>query len=208
MTGSRSFDEHVDDWQALHDGLDPRGSVWVSGYLRLVHAVARPLAARRVPPDLVTALAVVTGLGVLLAARADLLVVAAVLLVLSALLDGLDGAVAVLSSRVSPHGRALDQVADRVVEVLWLGAAVAVGCPVWLAVLAGAVIAGLEGWRVALGRLVRVTAAERPTRVIALAPAVALGGDWCTGLVAVLVGLTLGGLTQLALALRAPASQS
>jgi CDP-diacylglycerol--glycerol-3-phosphate 3-phosphatidyltransferase len=198
-------DEHLDGWQALHGGVDPRSSVWVSGYLRGVRLLARPLAARGVAPDAVTALAVWASAAVLVAARADLLVLAAALLVLSALLDGVDGAVAVLADRATARGRVLDAAADRVCEALWLAAAVVAGCPVWLALLAGLVIACLEGVRLVLGRVVRVTAAERPTRVLALAPALLpVGEDWTTALVAVLVGVTLGGLTQLALAVRRP----
>lgn len=202
MTLSR--EEHLAAWQDLHGGLDPRGSVWVAGYLRAAFALARPLALRRVPPDLLTGLAVLASLGVLLAARADVLLLAALLVVVSAVLDGLDGAVAVLSGRATDRGRVLDAVADRVGEALWLAAAVVAGCPVWVALLAALTIAALEGWRVVVGHVVRVTAAERPVRVLVLAPALLpVGEDWTTVGVAVLAGLTLGALTQLALARRA-----
>lgn len=198
-----SRQQHLTAWQQTHGGLNPRSSAWVSGYLRLMYVLARPLAVRRVPPDLLTGLAVLASVGVLLTAWADLLMLAALLLVASAVLDGLDGAVAALSDRVSKRGRVLDMLADRVSEILWLAAAVTIGCRLWVALLAGLAVAALEGSRVMLGRIVAVTAAERPVRVLVLAPALLpVGANWTTVLVAVLAGLTFGGLTQLALTRR------
>lgn len=204
-----SLTGYLDGWRALHGDTDPRANAFVHGWLRIVYAVTRPLAVRGVMPDLVTLVAVWLGAVVLVLSLAGggWAVLAGVLVVLTALLDGVDGCLAVLTDRTSPHGRTLDNAADRVVEGLWLASLVALGCPVRLALLAAVAVLALEGVRLAAGRLVTVTAAEKPTRVIVLAPALvgsAIDPVAATLGAAILVGLTLGGLTQLGVALRRP----
>jgi phosphatidylglycerophosphate synthase len=155
-----TFEEHLERWQALHGGLDPRATPLVVPWLRLVHLLARPLAALRVAPDLLTLSAVVP-------AAASLVLPpwpAAASVLLSALLDGLDGGVALLSDRVTVRGARLDTAGDRVCDLLFVAALVVAGAPWWLGIACGFGVLLLEGTR----RGTALTVAERPTRVIAV----------------------------------------
>lgn len=171
--GSR--DVYLDAWAASHGGHDPRtGGRCERSWFAAVHALARPAAARGVPPDALTVAAVAAAaaapVAVALGARwAPPLLVAG-----SALLDGLDGAVAALSGRASAWGHLADSLGDRLAEAAF-GAALAVaGAPAGLCV--GAVALGwLQEYARAragaggLDAVVVVTVAERPTRVLAAA---------------------------------------
>jgi phosphatidylglycerophosphate synthase len=141
-------------------------------------------------------------------------VVAGVVVVASALLDSLDGGLAVLEDRQSAWGYVLDSVVDRCSDVVWVLAAVAVGCPVELAL---AVVVGvflLEYLRAragsaGFGEIGTVTVAERPTRVIVLAPTLAVCGalpsyaDLASVVgPAVLLALTAVGIAQLTAVVR------
>jgi archaetidylinositol phosphate synthase len=150
-------EEHLLRWQALH-GV--QASWLVRRWLRLVLWVSRPL---RVPPAAVTA----AGLVVMLCAAVAPLPVAAGLVLLAGLLDGVDGCVAVLQDKVSETGRLLDHGADRVGELvlgvlLWRA-----GAPWWLAALAVALMLAVEGLR----RVPVVTVGERPVRLLLTASA-------------------------------------
>ena len=215
MTLSR--DEYFARWAELHGGYDPRtGSSWLRGWLTMVHAVARPLARRGVSPDAVTyGSLVVSALAAGLAALGGRwLLLATLVLVVSGLLDNLDGAVAVMTGRTTRWGYVLDSVVDRLSDLLYLVALVAVGAPVELAALCGALVFLLEYSRARAGNaggdeVGAVTIAERPTRVIVVAAALLAGGvlpgsadDLATVGVAVLAALTAVGLLQLLPALR------
>jgi hypothetical protein len=109
-------DAYFDRWSATHGGYDPRtGSLWVRGWLSMVLVMARPLARRGVQPDVVTwsslwlagLVLALAGVGGWWAALAGVLVVA------SALLDSLDGGLAVLEDRQTSWGYVLDSVVDR-----------------------------------------------------------------------------------------------
>jgi phosphatidylglycerophosphate synthase len=182
-----TFEDDVDRWQSLHGGTDPRSTPLVRRWLRAVHALARPLARTGVHPDVLTLLSVVVAVLVLPAPP----VAGALLVVLSAGLDGLDGAVALLQDRVTRVGAVLDAVADRVCDLLFVAALVLAGGPWWLGAACGAGLLALEGLRLAARRVLTITVAERPTRVVACAaglvslPTVGLG---VLGL-ALLVGL-------------------
>jgi phosphatidylglycerophosphate synthase len=174
-------------WSQSHGGAAPDSSRWVSGYLALVHAVARPLARRRVSPDAVTlaglALAALVPLVALPGAGWPL--VATAVLVLSSLLDGLDGAVARLSGAESDWGRVLDPLADRLSELCFLAALWVVGAPGWLCALVGGLGLLHESVRATaraagMSEVGAITVGERPWRVIVAAftlGAVAL--LWC-----------------------------
>lgn len=190
-----SFEEHLDRWQALHGGTDPRRAPLVRRWLRVVHAVGRPVARTGVHPDVLTVLSVVAAVGVL-AVPAP---VGALLVVGSALLDALDGAVALLQDRVTRVGAVLDGVADRVCDLLFVTALVLAGAPIWLGIACSAGILLLEGTRLVTGRVLTLTVAERPTRVLACA--LGLVSVPTAGL-AVLGAALLVGLVQLLPALR------
>jgi hypothetical protein len=109
-------------WSALHGGLDPYGSRWVLGWLSLSYRVARPLAQHRISPDALTVAGLVLG-GVVVGAalaggRWPLLAV--IVVVLSGLVDSLDGAVAALRGMARPWGTVLDSLVDRCTDLLYL----------------------------------------------------------------------------------------
>ena len=150
-------EEHLLRWQDLH-GVE--ASPLVRRWLRLVLWVSRPL---RVPPAAVTAAAVLVTLLALLVP----LPVAAALVLLAGLLDGVDGCVAVLQDRASDAGRRLDHAADRFGELVFGVLLARAGAPVLLAVAAVVLMLAVE----ALRRRPVVTVGERPVRVLLTAAA-------------------------------------
>ena len=176
-----------DQWSQAHGGIDPHASAWVSGWVRLTHRCAAPLARRGVPPDVVTltGLALSVPVPVLAGLPGAWPLAATLLLVVSALVDGLDGAVAAQQGSSSAWGEVLDPLADRCSDLLALLALVVLGAPVWLCVAVGALTllhesvrssaraAGLDG----IGAL---TVWERPSRVIVASFVTGLSGLlWC-----------------------------
>ncbi len=168
-------DEYLAEWGRLH-GVDP-GSVRVVGlWLRLVYLLARPLAAARVAPSALTGSGVLAALAVVPVAAAGgrWVLLTPLVVVLSGVLDNLDGAVAVLSGRTSSWGSVLDAVADRVSDCGYLVALWVLGAPGWLVVLGGGLTFLLEYVRVraaiaGLPDVGVVTVGERPTRVLSAA---------------------------------------
>jgi phosphatidylglycerophosphate synthase len=152
-----SFPALVAGWSRLH-GLPASGVV--TRWLRLVHPLA--YALRAVPPLALTALGLL--LGVLcwpLAAVAP--VAAAVCVLAGAGCDALDGAVAVLSSRISAFGALADRCADRATEAAYALAFWTAGAPLWACLLT--CLAGYAHEAVRRGSTL-ITVAERPTRVL------------------------------------------
>ena len=210
-------DGYFDRWQELHGGYDPRTrSTALRGWLTVVHALARPLARRGVAPDVVTVSAIWLALVVVALADAGggWWVAAGLVLVVSGLFDNLDGCVAVLQRRTTRWGYVLDSVVDRVSDALYLVALVLVGCPAWLAVACGFGCFLLEYLRARAGNaggdeVGVITMAERPTRVIVLAPTLVLAGlvpDRADVIgtvgVAVLAAMTVVSVVQLGVVVR------
>ena len=211
---------YLASWSDLHGGYDPGSSRFVGPWLSLVYLCARPLAAVRVPPDLLTGLGLVlAGLVAWLARAGDVWLFGGVVLVVaSGLVDSLDGAVAVLTGRATAFGAVLDSVADRCSDLLYLVALWAVGAPVAVCVLGGVLMMVLEYTRAraAAGGMTEigvVTVWERPTRVVVTA-AFLLGAGiyrghsagsaaaWATWAAWVWAGLGVVGLAQLLLVVR------
>jgi phosphatidylglycerophosphate synthase len=206
-------DAYLDGWQVLHGGYDPRGNPLVRIWLSGAYAVARPFAAAGVAPDLVTALGLLVGALALgpAAAGGTWLLLAAAVVVLSGLLDTVDGAVAVLTGRATAWGQVLDHVADRVGDLVFLGVLLAAGAP-WQACAAGGAVTLLQEYlraRAAAAGMTEVgvvTVWERPTRVIVtaafLVAAAVLGHPWPTLGAWTWVGLGVVGFGQLAVVVR------
>lgn len=209
-------EEYLDRWSVLHGGYDPRGSRFVGPWLSFVYAVARPFARLGVPPDVVTLLGLlVSGLVVWLCWLGDRWVLAAAFVVgASGVLDSLDGAVAVLTDRVTRWGAVLDSVVDRVSDVLYLVAFWLVGAPAWVCVTAGVVLftqeyARARAMAIGLDDVGIVTVGERPTRVVVVAMFLLAAGiyidsaSWCVTLgawVSLVIGLVA--LVQLLVVVR------
>jgi phosphatidylglycerophosphate synthase len=179
-----TWDEYAAAWSQLHGGFDPlRTSPVVRGWLRLAYAGGSLLGRLGVGPTAVTFAGMLICCAVPLAAlRAPQgLLAGAVLVLLAGIADALDGAVAVVTGRVSRLGFVYDSVADRLGEVAWLAAFWVAGAPGPLVVVGGAVCwlheyvraraagAGMRGVGV-------VTVGERPTRVSVALVGLLLGG--------------------------------
>ena len=165
-------------WSATHGGVDTTRPGFVRGWLSVVYVAARPVARLGVPPSAVTVLGILVSLAVVPLAdrggRWPLLV--AVVVLLSGLLDGVDGAVALLTGRSTAWGSVLDALADRCSDLAYVVGLLALNgwgpAPLqWLAAFCGvltllheylrarAIAAGMDDVGV-------VTVGERPTRVV------------------------------------------
>ncbi len=163
--------DHLRRWSQLHAGLEPAGLV--GRWLRITRVLARGPARVGLGPDVITAAGLLVGVSAVLPALAGgrWALLAAGLVAGSALLDGLDGALAVLTGRVTRWGAVLDASCDRLTEAAFGAALWALGAPgpaAFGAVAAGwlheyvrarAAAAGMDG-------VGRITVAERPTRVL------------------------------------------
>jgi phosphatidylglycerophosphate synthase len=160
-------------WAPLHGGYEPAPGSLAGRWLTLAYRVARPLAARGMAPDALTAWGVLVSAAVAVAAapggRWPLLATAVV--VLAGLLDNLDGAVAILTGRTSRWGYVLDSLADRLSDTAYLVPLWFLGAPGPVCAVGGALM-GLQEYTRAragnagMGEVGVVTVWERPTRVI------------------------------------------
>lgn len=175
-------DEHLRDWAELHLTQPPTG--FVGGWLRTMAAIARPLARAGVSPNMVTVAAFVVAMATIPLVLIDGWIgpaAACVALIVSGLLDALDGAVAVQAGRTTKVGFLLDSALDRLSDAaLPVALAIAADHPAAgeLAVATVAVTWWLEYVR-ARGSLAGaattlttgptnqvITPGERPTRMI------------------------------------------
>jgi CDP-diacylglycerol--glycerol-3-phosphate 3-phosphatidyltransferase len=168
----------------MHGGYDPRAAnSLVRGWLQLAYWIARLLAAVQVAPNAVTAAGLALSVAVPMVALhgRGWFLLAAGLVLLSALADTVDGALAVVSLQSSRLGQVFDAVADRLAEVCWLLALWLAGAPGWLAVACAGLAwlheylrarAGIAG----MTDIGTVTVAERPTRVLAVLFGLTLAG--------------------------------
>ena len=196
-------DEHLRDWAELHMTQPPAG--FVGGWLRTMAAIARPLARAGVSPNMVTVAAFVTAVATIPLAAIDGWIgpaAACVALIVSGLLDALDGAVAVQAGRTTQVGFLLDSALDRLSDAaLPVALAIAADHPAAgeLAVATVAATWWLEYVR-ARGSLASeptsqvITPGERPTRMILAGvglglPFVAVAALW--GLVVIVGGSAL-----------------
>lgn len=202
-------------WSDLHGGADPTGRL-VGGWLAMVHALASPLARLRVPPDAVTLL----GLAVActapsLAGRGTAgVLAAAAVIALSGIVDSLDGAVAVMTGRVTRWGAVLDAACDRAGDAAFVAALWVLGAPAPVCVAAVALCWLQEYVRARAGaagmaEVGVLTVDERPSRVVVvvmvLLATVARPDDvpgWPTWGAWVLLGLGAVGLVQLLVVVR------
>lgn len=189
MVGTQlKWDDYATAWARLHGGFDPRAAApVVRAWLRFAYHVGYILGRLRITPTAVTVAGVLLCLCVpLFSVRSvDGPIVGALFVLLAAVADSVDGAVAVATNRTTRLGYVYDSLADRLGEIAWLAAFWLVGAPGAL-VVAGGALSWLHEYvrarAVAAGMrdIGAVTVGERPTRV-------------CVAL----VGLLLAGLTGL-----------
>ncbi|MFD5824118.1 CDP-alcohol phosphatidyltransferase family protein [Lentzea sp. NPDC060358] len=188
MTGDEA--NPVAGWSRLH-GEDVSASNLVVGWLRFVHALARPFD--RVHPDVLSAAGVVVAASAVAAAGGGgrWALLALLLVIATGVLDGLDGAVALRTGRVRPLGAVVDAVADRLSDLSLVLVLLVLGAEAWwCAAIGGSVLlheyARAKAQAVGMASAGAITAAERPTRVIVVAIAcagtgLAPGGTPVTG---------------------------
>jgi phosphatidylglycerophosphate synthase len=148
----------------------------VGWWLRFTYRLAVPLVRLRVGPDAVTVLGLLVAVAALLPAsrggRWPLLAV--LLVVVSGVLDNIDGAVAVLGGRTTRWGFVLDSLCDRISDAAY-AAALALAGGSWGLAVTGAALAWLQEYvraRAAVAGMPEigvVNVSERPTRVIVTA---------------------------------------
>ncbi|WP_433208909.1 CDP-alcohol phosphatidyltransferase family protein [Dactylosporangium sp. CS-047395] len=168
------WEAYAERWSAVHGGYDPREApALVRGWLRLGHAMGTALLRVGVrSPN------AVTSLGLLLSACVPVVallpagpLLAALLILCSALADTVDGVLAVVAERATRLGQVYDAAADRLSEAAWLLAFALLGAPLWLVVAAGGVMWLHEYVRArasaaGMTDIGAVTVAERPTRIL------------------------------------------
>jgi phosphatidylglycerophosphate synthase len=211
-----SREEYLAAWSRWHGGADPAASRMVHGWLSWVYALARRVPG--LPP------AAVTAAGLLVAATAvapaavggPWLLLAGVLVGLSAVLDGLDGALAIATGRASRRGFVLDSAVDRLSEAAFAAALWVAGAPGWLAAAFGGLCWLPDYLRARAGQAGvtengELPVWERPTRVAMTGftlggAGVVAGLGWSAAVVTcgTAVGCLLGvvGVAQLGTALR------
>ena len=170
-----SLDGYFARWQVQHRApdVDPRQLLFVRQVLTLAYRLARPLARVGCSPDGLTLWGVWLAGAVLVAADSGgrWVIVAAVLAIVSAMTDAVDGAVAALTDRATRYGFVLDSVVDRLSDVAFVLALLAAGGEPEAAGAAGVALFVLEYTRAragsaGLGEVGVITVGERPTRVV------------------------------------------
>lgn len=161
-------EEFFNSWSALHGGAKVSGIV--RGWLAISFLIAKVLATVRISPNFMTLLGVLLAAGM---ALSPLSVLAIFLLVLSLIADGVDGSLAILTSKSSKWGSALDAVADRVSEAIWLYVGYYVGVSANVAIALWVVASTQEYARARVASLGHsvidlVTPTERPVRASAV----------------------------------------
>ena len=168
-----SLADYLRRWAPLHGGYEPRPGSLAGRWLSLAYAAARPLAARGLSPDALTAWGVLVSASVAAIASAGgrWSLAGGAVVVIAGLLDNLDGAVAILTGRTSRWGFVLDSLADRLSDAAYLVALWVLGASGPLCVAGGGVM-GLQEYTRAragnagMGEIGVITVWERPTRVI------------------------------------------
>lgn len=160
--------EFFQEWSRIHGSAEIRGIV--KGWLSISHLITRPLVALRISPNALSIFSVFAGIGFLLNLNE---VWSLAFLVLSLLLDGIDGTVAIITSKTTKFGALIDAISDRVVEAIWAYGFFLLGAPWQLIISAWAAAFIQEYLRARAGGLgvnqvLMVTWAERPVRATLL----------------------------------------
>ena len=159
-----NLDAFNQNWSKLHGDAQITGVV--KGWLRISYSLAKLLAKLRVTPNTLTLLGVFFGILLYLN---SLTYWAVLFLVLSLICDGIDGSLAIMTGKSNKWGAMLDSVADRLTEVFWGLAFIAIGADqnlVIAAVLIAAIQEYLRARSAGLGLtdVGVVTISERPVR--------------------------------------------
>jgi phosphatidylglycerophosphate synthase len=157
-------DEFFSIWSRLHGDANISGIV--KGWLSISYVIVKPLSKARVTPNILTILGLF--FGVLLYANAEIFWAPA-LLVLSLICDGIDGSLAIVTSKSTKWGAILDSTVDRLTEIFWVLALYKIGADLKILIvvlLAASVQEYIRARAAGLGvsEVGIVTFAERPVR--------------------------------------------
>jgi phosphatidylglycerophosphate synthase len=157
-------DEFFSIWSRLHGDANISGIV--KGWLSISYVIVKPLSKARVTPNILTILGLF--FGVLLYVNAETFWAPA-LLVLSLICDGIDGSLAIVTSKSTKWGAILDSTVDRLTEIFWVLALYKIGADLKLLIvvlLAASVQEYIRARAAGLGvsEVGIVTFAERPVR--------------------------------------------
>lgn len=159
-----NLQEFQQSWSKLHGDAQITGLV--KGWLGISYLLVKPLAKLRITPNTLTLLGLFFGILLYLNSGNSW---AILLLVLSLICDGIDGTLAIITSKSSKWGAMLDSVADRLTEVFWGLTFIAIGADQNL-VIAAMLIAAIQEYLRArsaglgLTDVGVVTISERPVR--------------------------------------------
>jgi phosphatidylglycerophosphate synthase len=159
-----NLQEFQQSWSKLHGDAQITGIV--KGWLGISYLLVKPLAKLRITPNTLTLLGLFFGILLYLNSGNSW---AILLLVLSLICDGIDGTLAIITSKSSKWGAMLDSVADRLTEVFWGLTFIAIGADQNL-VIAAMLIAAIQEYLRArsaglgLTDVGVVTISERPVR--------------------------------------------
>ena len=157
-------EELFSKWSALHGDAQVKGIVRL--WLTMSYYITRPLIALRFSPNVLSLMSILAALGFILVIESHW---AIALLVISLLLDGIDGTVAIATEKSSKFGALVDGVADRIVEGMWAIALYLLGAP-WQAVMMAWLAAFVQEYLRAragglgINQVLFVTWCERPVR--------------------------------------------
>lgn len=164
--------EYLRAWSRAHGFSE---TTEVSGiariYLALNFYLVKPLVLMKFTPNLVTLLAPVLA-AIALVVESNLAI--GLLILTSLMVDGFDGAVAIIRDKSSAIGGVIDGIVDRVTELLWVGALYYAGISPAVLLIIWVFVATQEYGRAKLHHVAGnvlgvITICERPVRGLLVA---------------------------------------
>lgn len=164
--------QYLTAWSRIHGFTEGQEVAGIArGYLSMNFYCVQPLVIMRASPNIVTLFAPLLAAGALLVDNQWLI---ALLILASLMVDGFDGAVAIIRAKSSTLGAVWDGIVDRVTEVLWLAALYYAGISPAVLLVIWVLVATQEYGRAKLTHIAGnvlgvVTVCERPVRGLLVA---------------------------------------
>jgi len=164
--------EYLRAWSRVHGFVEGEEVTGIArGYLSINFYLVQPLVFLKFTPNLVTLLGPLLA-GAALLSRDNWVI--ALFILASLVVDGFDGAVALIREKSSALGGVWDGIVDRITELLWIGALYYAGISPALLLLTWLFVATQEYGRAKLNQLSGnvlgvVTICERPVRGLLVA---------------------------------------
>lgn len=156
--------EFFDTWSQLHGNAKVTGIV--KAWLIISFVIVKPLAKLKITPNMLTFLGLIFGIALYLNVQSPWV---AVLLVLSLTCDGIDGSLAIFTSKFSRFGAMLDSIIDRITEFFWIASLYKIGADIKILLFVIVIAAVQEYIRarasgLGMSQVGIITLAERPVR--------------------------------------------